>query len=79
MHWVDARDLLADGLATGGIDRIVLHNVSNNRLHRALHGALIYKKAFRTLHCHSCRAGSGREAGIVVPGCSINQISHHHS
>lgn len=28
--WVDTRDMLADGLTMGGIDRLLLHNVSND-------------------------------------------------
>lgn len=27
MHWVDTRDMLADGLTKGGIDRALLHAV----------------------------------------------------
>ena len=29
-YWVDARDMLADGLTKGGIDRLLLHKVSND-------------------------------------------------
>ena len=29
MHWVDTRDMLADGLTKGGVDRPLLHTVSN--------------------------------------------------
>ena len=38
-YWVDARDMLADGLTKGGrgIGRFLLHAVSNGRKHEATH------------------------------------------
>ena len=44
LHWVDARDMFADGLTKRGIDRALLHSVSNNCKHLAAHGSLIHKK-----------------------------------
>lgn len=42
--WADARDMLADSLATGGIDRTLLRNVGDNCLYRTLRVALAYTK-----------------------------------
>ena len=44
-HWVDARDMLADGLTKGGIDRELLHNVSNNCHFKCKHEALTHSKS----------------------------------
>ena len=44
MHWVDARDMLADGLAKGGIDRTLPHNVSNGCSFQLAHEALTHVK-----------------------------------
>ena len=30
LYWVDTKDMLADGLTKGGIDRLLLHQVSND-------------------------------------------------
>ena len=39
-HWVDTRDMLADGLAKGGIDRFLLLAVSNDCKYEAKHDSL---------------------------------------
>lgn len=44
MHWVDARDMLANGLVTGCIDRTLLHNVSNSCSLKLAHGAFTHVK-----------------------------------
>ena len=44
LYWVDARDMLADGLAKAGIDRILLHNASNDCHYKASHEALVHDK-----------------------------------
>ena len=46
-YWVDTRDMLADGLTKGGIDRLLLHRVSND---------CVRSKAARdpTLKCINC-------------------------
>ena len=43
-YWVDARDVLADGLAKGGMDRTMLHSMSNGCRYKASHDALGHKK-----------------------------------
>ena len=45
LHWVDARDMLADGLTKGGIDRELLHNVSNDCKFSLKHEALTHSKS----------------------------------
>ena len=45
MHLVDARDMLADGLTKGGIDRTLLHNVSNDCRFKFAHNALTHNKS----------------------------------
>ena len=44
MLWVDTRDMLADGLTKGGIDRTLLHNVSNACAFKLTHEALTRNK-----------------------------------
>ena len=44
MHWVDTRDMLADGLTKGGIDRALLHSVSNDCRYKLAHPALTHNK-----------------------------------
>ena len=41
-HWVDTRDMLADGLTKGGIDGTLLHNVSNDCRFILAHNALTH-------------------------------------
>ena len=45
LHWVDTRDMLADGLTKGGIDRELLHNVSNNCSFKSKHEAFTHSKS----------------------------------
>ena len=45
LHWVDIRDMLADGLTKGGIDRQMLHQVSNNCRLKVAHEALTHTKS----------------------------------
>ena len=45
LHWVDTRDMLADGLTKGGIDRELLHNVSNDCRFSLKHEALTHSKS----------------------------------
>ena len=42
--WVDTRDMLADGLTKGGIDRTLLHNVSDDCRYKCVHDALSHEK-----------------------------------
>ena len=42
--WVDARDVIADGFTQGGIDRLLVHSVSNDCKHQAIHEALVHQK-----------------------------------
>lgn len=44
VHWVGARDLLADGLAKGGIDGTLQRNVSNGFSYGLAHEALTHVK-----------------------------------
>ena len=44
MHWVDTRDMLADGLTNVGVDRALLHNMSNNCQYTAVREALAHIK-----------------------------------
>ena len=44
MRWLDARDMLADGLIQGAILRALLHNVINECRHKTAHGALTHVK-----------------------------------
>lgn len=50
MHWVDTRDMLAEGLANGGIDRALLHNVSDGCSFKLAHEAFDSCQSFRGLH-----------------------------
>ena len=43
-YWVDAWDLLADGLIKGRVDRTSLHNISNDGHYEASHEALVHDK-----------------------------------
>ena len=40
LYWVDARNMLADGLTTGGIDRALLNGVRNACKYQTIHAAL---------------------------------------
>ena len=42
LHWVDTRDMLADGLTNGGVDRTLLHKASNDRQVKLAHQALTH-------------------------------------
>ena len=44
LFWVDTRDMLADGLTKGGIDRTLLHSVSNDCRYRAQHECVVHTK-----------------------------------
>ena len=44
MHWVDARDVLADGLTNGGVDRASLHKASTDCQFPLAHKALTHTK-----------------------------------
>ena len=44
LFWVDTRDMLADGLTKGGIDRELLHQVSNNCKYSAKHENAMHVK-----------------------------------
>ena len=45
LYWVDTRDMLADGLTKGGIDRLLLHRVSNDCVYEAMQLAIPHSKA----------------------------------
>lgn len=36
--------MLAEGLTKGGVDRLLLHNVSNDCKYQAIHDALVHEK-----------------------------------
>ena len=40
-YWVDARDMVADGLIKGGIDGMFLRNFSNDCKYSAVHEAIL--------------------------------------
>ena len=42
LHWADARDMLTDGLAKGGIDRALRHGVGNDCKYHAIHESLVH-------------------------------------
>lgn len=44
--WVDTRDVLADGLAKGGVHRLLLHSCSNGCRYASKHGFLVHSKVF---------------------------------
>ena len=44
LHWVDTRDMLADGLIKGGIDRALLHRASSGFRYNAIHEPLTHRK-----------------------------------
>ena len=44
-HWVDTRDMLADGLTKGGIDRRLLHQASNDCRLKVAHEVLTRTKS----------------------------------
>ena len=44
LFWVDAKDMLADGLTNGDIDRTLLHNASNDCKYTCVHEALPHEK-----------------------------------
>lgn len=44
LHWVDTRDVLADGLTNGGIDGTLLHRASNDCKLKFAHQALSHNK-----------------------------------
>ena len=45
LFWVETRDMLADGLTKGGIDRELLHQVSNNCKYCAKHDSAMHVKS----------------------------------
>ena len=44
LYWVDTRDMLADGLTKGGIDRQLLHSVSQDCQYKAKHECECHSK-----------------------------------
>ena len=42
---MDTRDMLADGLTKGGVDRTLLHRVSNNCQYKAAYECAVHLKA----------------------------------
>ena len=44
LFWVDTRDMLADGLTKGGIDRTLLHAVSNDCRYSCKHESAVHIK-----------------------------------
>lgn len=44
LYWVDTRDMSADGLTKGGIDRALWHGVGNDCRYKASHEALVHTK-----------------------------------
>ena len=44
LYWVDTWDMLADGLTNGGIDRLLLHKVSNDCVHERKQLAISHNK-----------------------------------
>ena len=46
LHWVDTRDMLADVLTNGGVDRTLLHMASNDCQFKLGHQALTHTKIF---------------------------------
>ena len=61
LHWVDTRDMLADGLTKGGIDRALLHSVSNDCKYEAKHES------------HSCTKVSSATKSPVDPDVGSEQ------
>ena len=45
-YWVDTRNMLADGLTKGGIDRLLLHRCSNDCRYVAKHSFEPHSKVF---------------------------------
>ena len=45
LHWADTRDMFADGLTKGGIDRAFFNNVSNDCKHKAIHDCVVHIKS----------------------------------
>ena len=64
LHWVDTRDMLADGLTKGGIDKQLLHQVRNNCRFKVVHEAHTHSKSFplsvRQLQATSSLRGGAR-------------------
>ena len=46
LFWVDTRDVLAAGLTTGGIDRLLLHSCSNGCKYVSRHHHEVHSTAF---------------------------------
>ena len=44
LYWLDARDVLADGLSKGGIDRLLLYRISNGCVYEARELAIPHSK-----------------------------------
>ena len=44
LYWVDTRDMLADGVTKGGVDRLLLHRVSNDCVYEAKQLAIPHNK-----------------------------------
>ena len=63
IFWVDTRDMLADGLTQGGVDKTFLHNVSNACRYRCVHDVLLREKK-KTLVSSSTTFSSDNDEGI---------------
>ena len=59
VYWVDIRDMLVDGLANGGIHRLLFHSVSNVCKHEARQLPFIHSKS-----CSSSCSFGGQEVGF---------------
>lgn len=55
MHWVDARDMLADGVTKVGIDRTLLHKALTDCQFKLEHHALTHTTTIGRLCYHSPR------------------------
>ena len=62
MFWVDTRDMLADGLTKGGIDRTLLHRISNDCRFQAIHECAVHTKVKVEAPLPSPDAESGSRA-----------------
>lgn len=45
LYWADTRDMLADGLTKGRIDRAFIHNVSDDCRYKAIHVCVVHIKS----------------------------------
>lgn len=79
LYWVDTRDMPADGLTKGGIDRTLLHGASNDCRYKAIHEAFVHTQNTRRIQYWEGASREGAIDATWAAGRSSIQSHQHQS